>query len=60
MGTSIPVKRHYDFGNPYERKHLTGNGLHFRILVNFHPDKKYGITQSDMMLEGHMAPAVYI
>ena len=39
---SIAVKRHQDHSNSYKGKHLTGAGLQFRGLVNYHHDRKHG------------------
>jgi hypothetical protein len=39
--------------NSYKKgKHLTGAGLQFRGSVHYHPGRKHGSTQADMLMEG--------
>ena len=48
---SIAVKRHHDHSNSYKGKHLTGAGLQFRDLVNYHHGRKHSGVQADVVLE---------
>jgi hypothetical protein len=45
------VKRHYDQGNSYKRRHFTGVVYSFRGLVHYHHGRKHGSMQADMVLE---------
>lgn len=51
LSVSIAMKRHYDYGNAYKRKHLIRADLQFRGLVHYHLGGKHGSTQADMILE---------
>jgi hypothetical protein len=47
----IAVKRCHDGGNPLKGKHVIGDGLQFRGLVQYHHGRKHGGMQADMVLE---------
>lgn len=42
------MKKHYDHGNSYERKHLIGT-YSFSGLVHYPPGGEHGGTQEDMV-----------
>ena len=47
----IAVKRYHDHGNSYKRKHLIRAAYSFRGLIYYHPGKKHGGMQVDLVLE---------
>ena len=45
------MEGHHDQGNSYQCKLLIGAGLQFPGSVHYHPGRKHGSVQADILLE---------